>query len=59
MKASTRNTTRGTVNIVKGDTKIAVGKLTRDRLLEAKGHAQELVGKIQKAVGTKQKSEGN
>jgi len=58
MKASTTNQTRGTVYIIKGETKVAVGKLTRDRLLQAKGRAQEIVGKLQKAVGAKQKSEG-
>ena len=59
MKASTTNKTRGNVNVIKGETKVAVGKLTRDRLLQAKGRAQELVGKLQKAVGVRQKSEGN
>ena len=59
MKASTTNKTRGTVNIIKGDTKIAAGKLTRRRLLEAKGRAQKLVGEIQKSVGQRQKCEGN
>ena len=33
MKASTTNRARGTANIVKGDTKIAVSKVTRSRLL--------------------------
>ena len=59
MKASTTNRARGTANIVKGDTKIAVSKVTRNRLLETKGRAQELVGQIQKAVGKSQKSRGD
>ncbi len=58
MKASTTNKTRGTVNILKGDTKIAAGKLTNKRLLESKGRAQKLVGEIQKAVGKDQKKRG-
>jgi len=35
-----------------------VSKVTRSRLLEAKGRAQELVGQFQKAVGKSQKSRG-
>ena len=58
MKASTTNKARGTANIVKGDTKIAAGKLTRKRLLEARGRAQKLAGQIQRAVGAKQKEDG-
>ncbi len=59
MKASTRNKAAGTANIVKGDTKAVVGKVMGNRLLQAKGRAQELIGKIQKSVGARQKSEGN
>ena len=58
MKASTTNKARGAGNIVKGDTKIAAGKVTRNRLLEAKGRAQKLAGKIQRSVGKQQKAEG-
>ena len=59
MKASTTNQARGTVNIVKGDTKIATGKVIRNRLLQAKGRAQKLVGQIQKSVAARQKARGN
>jgi uncharacterized protein YjbJ (UPF0337 family) len=59
MKASTTNRARGTVNIVKGDTKIATGKIIRDRLLQAKGRAQKLVGRIQKSVAASQKAQGD
>ncbi len=59
MKASTRNKAAGTANIVKGDAKVVVGKVMGNRLLQAKGRAQELIGKIQKNVGSRQKSEGN
>ena len=52
------NKTRGTVNIVKGDAKIAAGKLTNKKLLVAKGRAEKLVGEIQRAVGKDQKSRG-
>jgi len=58
MKASTTNKSRGTANVVKGDVKIAAGKLTNKRLLEAKGRAQKLVGQIQKSVGKDQKKRG-
>jgi uncharacterized protein YjbJ (UPF0337 family) len=59
MKASTRNKAAGNANLVKGGTKTAVGKVTRNRLLQAKGQAQELIGRLQKNVGKRQKSEGN
>jgi len=59
MKPSTRNKTAGTVNIIKGDAKTVAGKVTGNRLLQAKGRAQELVGQIQKDVGAIQKSRGN
>ncbi len=58
MKASTRNRAAGTINIVKGDTKQIAGKALGKRLLQARGRAQELVGKIQKEVGRRQKLEG-
>ncbi len=58
MKVSTRNKAAGTANIIKGDTKVAAGKITRNRLLEAKGRAQKLVGKIQRSVGKRQKADG-
>jgi uncharacterized protein YjbJ (UPF0337 family) len=58
MKASTRNRVAGTANIVKGDTKQLAGKILGKKLLQARGRAQELVGKIQKEVGKRQKQEG-
>lgn len=59
MKASTRNRTAGTVNILKGDAKAVAGKVTGNDLLRAKGQAQKLAGRIQQGVGALQKSEGN
>ena len=59
MKASTRNKATGTANIVKGDAKQLAGKALGKKLLQAKGRAQEIAGKIQKEVGRRQKSEGN
>jgi len=59
MKVSTRNKAAGTVNIAKGKTKAVAGKITGNRTLQAKGRAQEIGGKMQKAVGARQKSRGN
>jgi len=59
MKTSTRNRAAGTANIVKGDAKQLAGKALGKKLLQAKGRAQEIAGKIQKEVGRRQKSEGN
>jgi uncharacterized protein YjbJ (UPF0337 family) len=59
MKTSTRNAATGTANIVKGDAKQLAGKVLGKKLLQARGRAQELVGKIQKEVGKGQKREGN
>ncbi|HWA08472.1 MAG TPA: CsbD family protein [Opitutaceae bacterium] len=58
MKVSTRNKAVGASNLVKGGTKVAAGKVTGNRLLQAKGRAQELVGKIQRSVGKQQKANG-
>lgn len=59
MKASTRNKAAGTANIVKGDVKQAAGKVLGKSLLQARGRAQELVGKIQREVGKQQKRKGS
>ena len=48
----------GVANIIKGDTKIAAGKITRNRVLETKGRSQKIAGKIQRGVGKEQKAEG-
>ncbi|MEO7797765.1 MAG: CsbD family protein [Opitutaceae bacterium] len=58
MKSSTRNKVDGVANIIKGDSKIAAGKLTRNRVLETKGRSQKIAGKIQRKVGKDQKAEG-
>jgi uncharacterized protein YjbJ (UPF0337 family) len=59
MKASTRNKAAGNANIVKGGTKQVVGKALGKKLLQARGRAQEMVGRIQKEAGRRQKREGN
>ena len=59
MKTSTRNKVAGTAKIIKGDAKIALGKVSRNRLLEAKGRAQELLGNLQRDAGKRQKAKGN
>lgn len=58
MKVSTRSKTAGTANVAKGKTKAVVGKATGNRTLQAKGRAQEIGGKMQKAVGVRQKAKG-
>ena len=58
MKASTRNEVAGTANIVKGEAKQLAGKVLGKKLLQARGRAQKLVGKIQTAVGKRQKNNG-
>lgn len=58
MKASTRNKAAGTANIVKGEAKQLAGKVLGKKLLESKGRAQEIIGKLQKAVGQQQKKAG-
>ncbi|MBC7367646.1 MAG: CsbD family protein [Undibacterium sp.] len=59
MKVSTRNKAAGTANIVKGDAKQIAGKVLGKKILQAKGRAQEIAGKIQKAVGKSQQRDGN
>ena len=58
MKTSTRNRAAGTANIVKGEAKQLAGKVLGKKLLQARGRAQKLVGKIQTAVGKRQKNKG-
>jgi uncharacterized protein YjbJ (UPF0337 family) len=58
MKSSTRTRASGTANIVKGDAKQVAGKVLGKKLLQARGRAQELVGKVQMAVGKREKLAG-
>jgi uncharacterized protein YjbJ (UPF0337 family) len=58
MKTSTRTKATGTANVAKGDAKIALSKVTRNRLLEAKGRAQKLLGQLQRNAGKRQKAKG-
>ena len=58
MKASTRNKIAGNAKIVKGDAEQIAGKVLGKKLLQAKGRAETLLGKLQKQAGKRQKSEG-
>jgi uncharacterized protein YjbJ (UPF0337 family) len=58
MKASTTNKTRGAGNVAAGKTKQVVGKVVRSPKLQAKGIAQEVGGRVQKAVGKNQDARG-
>jgi uncharacterized protein YjbJ (UPF0337 family) len=58
MKASTTTLTRGTGNVAVGKTKELAGKAVRSPTLRAKGTAQKVAGKIQRAVGKEQKARG-
>jgi uncharacterized protein YjbJ (UPF0337 family) len=42
---------KGMANRASGEVKEQVGKITRNRSLEAKGHAQEMKGKVQSTYG--------
>lgn len=51
MKASTRNQAKGKLHEIKGTAKEAVGRITKDRALEAEGTVEKTLGKVQKKVG--------
>lgn len=42
---------KGVANQATGEIKEQIGKMTGDRSTEARGHARELKGKLQKSVG--------
>ncbi|MEO8741879.1 MAG: CsbD family protein [Lysobacteraceae bacterium] len=46
-----KNRTVGTKHEIKGAVKEFVGKVTGDRVKEAKGNAEKNIGKVQKAAG--------
>ena len=50
MKASPRKPATGTAKVVKGKAKQIAGKALGKKLMEVRGRARALVGKIQKAV---------
>jgi uncharacterized protein YjbJ (UPF0337 family) len=58
MKASTINKSRGAGNVAGGKTRQAVGKTVRSPKMHAKGVAQEVGGRIQRAVGKNQDARG-
>jgi uncharacterized protein YjbJ (UPF0337 family) len=46
-----KNRTAGTKHEIKGAIKELVGKVTGDRVKEAKGNAEKNIGKVQNAAG--------
>lgn len=59
MKASTINKARGAGNVAGGKTRQAVGKTVRSPAMHGKGVAQEVGGRIQRAVGKHQEKRGD
>jgi uncharacterized protein YjbJ (UPF0337 family) len=59
MKASTINKTRGAGNVAGGKTRQAVGRAVRSPRMHGKGVAQEVGGRIQRAVGKHQERRGD
>ena len=59
MKDSISNKARGAGNIALGKTERVIGKVVNSPKMEAKGAAQETGGRIQRAVGKAQKSQGD
>jgi uncharacterized protein YjbJ (UPF0337 family) len=59
MKASTSNRARGAGNIAGGKTRQAAGKVVRSPGMHGKGVAQEVGGRIQRAVGKRQQARGD
>jgi len=55
MKSSTTDQVEGSLHEVKGKVKGAVGQVTNNPNLTNEGHAEELVGQVQKKVGQVEK----
>ena len=55
MKPSTKNRSKGMARQVKGKTKAAIGRLTKNPRLETEGRVQSAVGRIQRKLGESQK----
>jgi len=55
MKPSTKNEINGNFHQVKGAVKETTGKITNNPTLEAKGKAENNLGKVQKKVGQMEK----
>ena len=58
MKESTKEKAEGKLHEVKGAIKAKVGVITKDRDLEAEGHAEKTTGKVQGVVGRVEKAVG-
>ena len=51
MKSSARDNVEGKMHQVKGKIKETVGRVTKDRDLEAEGIAENIGGKVQEKIG--------
>jgi len=58
MKPSVRNDAQGKLHQVKGKIKQAVGKLFRNRDLEAEGNVENFKGKVQEKIAQAEKVVG-
>jgi uncharacterized protein YjbJ (UPF0337 family) len=58
MKRSTKDKAKGTVHELKGRAKQKVGRVTRNRQLEAEGVAEKIGGKVQKKIGKVERAFG-
>jgi uncharacterized protein YjbJ (UPF0337 family) len=58
MKSSTRDNVEGKVHQVKGKIKETVGRVVRDRDLEAEGIVEKVGGKAQEKIGEIKKVAG-
>lgn len=51
MKSSTKDKMEGKMHQVKGKAKETVGKVVKNRNLEAEGNVEKIVGKVQENIG--------
>lgn len=58
MKRSTKDKAKGTLHELKGSAKQKVGRVTRNRQLEAEGVAEKIGGKVQKKIGKVERAFG-
>jgi len=58
MKSSTRDNAEGTMHQVKGKVKETVGRVIKDRDLEAEGIVENIDGKAQEKIGEIKKVAG-
>jgi len=58
MKSSTKNNAEGRMHQLKGKSKQILGKIFKNRKLEAKGKAENLEGNVQEKIGKVKKVVG-